>query len=862
MKDGIMKSNQNTLLNFILRVIRSVPSYIDGIVRRVDYFLGRKRVFLKRRSLQAFFFPVPVFLFIVLGPTLGGDTIWRGGTMAFALIAGVLILQFIYFLQNKYRGMAWVQLGLMIGLVISTLCIAKTEAVQASADLYYHYYSFLAVIAMLVAVPVASFLKRIKLFAPPATDLAQLHEVYDAEQVAAQGEPRKLNFWDVIGAYGQAVLRKPLHVVGIVAVVVLTLPTDNLKFWAVITFFISLMLVAISIYDPKRDAFVRLFQRVFLSGGALLVTLTLILLAILRLAEFDYVTTVLDAASKRTLFSYFLSTYTLFWFYDFWINQAIVDLVIKNDYFSDDSETIRRHGGGRIAVINTQAEGKNRPRMFEPAAFLMRIAQIAPDTKREPLQEAAKRAEQQFKSFAAVCLLLFTGALTIVGYYLHNLEQEPGLIAEKTETGAFYLSEHLASSNGDPVIMLAASGGGTRAALYTAAVLRGLSIRGQLDRMVLASGVSGGSAALAYYAIHRPNLEDQDAWKNMIDTLASPFIDDVFAGAAECRIVSKYRLGQLLTESFARRFLDTATSAEVKQRTTFSAVNDIGLIFNTALCGSPAADGTAHDKASKLSAGGRLVITNLTSDFDRKTFTKDIYWHPEMDYEIVRPSKSSLFEAASLSANFPPVFSNAAVEVGSAPPFWVTDGGAVENRGVISILLALADTLGSDLSEKQKANLADICIIVVDASAFNPKYKNDRGMGAKFGASEQLANRLIAELITRVGKLHKSITKRDNGIQVFYLPMPDAMRAKGTFGTHWMMPDNVTLKNPWNNKEGIEIKKEDLKELMVAMFSKEYSEEYLSSKWPEDSAKQIWEETKDVQGQLEACIIKTQNRSQ
>jgi hypothetical protein len=853
-KGGIMESNQNTVIHFVHRVIKYVPSLIDGIVRWVDDFLGRKRDFLKRRSLLAFFFPVPVFLFIVLGPSLAGDTIWRGGTIAFALIAGVLILQLIYFQQDKFRGMAWVQLGLVIGLVISTLCIAKTEAVQASTDLYYHYYSFLTVIAMLVAVPLASFLKRFRFFTPPETDLAKLHKVYDAEQVSAQGEPRELNLWDVIGAYGLAVLRKPLHVIGIVSVVVLALPPDNLKFWAVITFFISLMLMATSIYDPKRDAFVRLFQRVFFSGGALLVTLAVILLAILRLAEVDYVTTVLDAGSKRTLFSYIISTYALFWFYDFWINQAIVDLVIKNNYFSDDSETIRRHGGGRIAIINTQAEGKNRRRMFEPAAFLMRIAQIAPDTTREQLQEAAKRAEQQFRSFAAVCLLLFAGVVSIIGYYIHNLEQKPGLVAQTSEQGAFNLSEHLVSSNGDPVIMLAASGGGTRAALYTAAVLRGLSIRGQLDRMVLASGVSGGSAALAYYAVHRPNLDDQAAWKDMIDTLASPFIDDVLAGAAEGRIVSKYRLGQLLTESFERRFLATALSEEVKQRTTFSAVNDIGLIFNTALCGSPAANGAAHDKASKLSAGGRLVITNLTSDFDKKTFTKDTHWHPEMDYEIVRPSRASLFEAASLSANFPPVFSNAAVKVDNAPPFWVTDGGAVENRGVLSILLALADTLGSDLSEKQKANLADIRIIVADASAFNPEYKSDRGMGAKFGASEQLANRLIAELITRVSKLHNSITRRDNGIQVFYLPMPDAMRAKGTFGTHWMMPDYVTLKNPWDTKEGIEIKKEDLKELMVAMFSKEYSKEYLSSKWPEDSAKQIWEETKDVKDQLEVCM--------
>ena len=53
----------------------------------------------------------------------------------------------------------------------------------------------------------------------------------------------------------------------------------------------------------------------------------------------------------------------------------------------------------------------------------------------------------------------------------------------------------------------------------------------KIDQLILASGVSGGSAALAYFAIHHPS--DDIAWEKMSETLSSPFIDDVLAGAAE-----------------------------------------------------------------------------------------------------------------------------------------------------------------------------------------------------------------------------------------------------------------------------------------------------------------------------------------
>jgi hypothetical protein len=869
-----MLSNQDNVKrkNVIIRIFEYVPALIDNLICWIDDLLGGVKTIkiFHNRSFLAFLLPVPVYIFIIIGPSLARDTsniaYWRGGLSAVLLITVVLILQLVYFLQNHWRGLAWVQLGLTSALVFLTWEMANPKTVQASTDLYRHYYSLLALIAVLVSIPVAAWLRRRTVFAIPEEDLVKFHEAFSAPKVVDQGDPKKIDdIWDVVVAYFMVMLRRPLHVVAPVAIVVLAVSSEHLMIWTVIAFVLSLMLFATSIFDPEQDSFVRLFQHVFLSGGTLLVTLAIIIIAVLRLAGFDYVTTMLDAGSKPTLFSYIISTYSLFWFYDFWIDQAILDLVIEANGFPEESKIVMRHGGGRIAVVAKIDSDKMRKRMFEPAAFLRRIAQTSPLGIQESLEYNAIKAEQRFRTFASVCLLVFTGLLVSSGLFLHSINQAPGLSVKNKEECIFNLSEHLISSNKEPIIMLSASGGGTRAALYTTAVLRGLSSLNnhKINSLILASGVSGGSAALAYFAIHRPLLtsEDDSEWKRMNTVLSSPFIDDVFAGAAEFRIVSKYRLGQLLTESFQRRFLREIPLEEEKIRSTFSGAKDIGLIFNTSICGVSDVNHSSNNGASTSSAGGRLVITNLSSRFDSKFTSTSFGWEYDFPYMIVRDPDASLFAAASLSANFPPVFSNAAVVIDDHDFVWVTDGGAVENRGVISILLVLAETLESILANKeeviQEHNLANIYIVVADASAIQPDYKSDRGLGAKFDASEQIANRLVAELIRRTNQLYKSISGKDNGIQVIYLPMPDSMRVSGTFGTHWMMPSTVTIKSPSSVKGEVELKSQDLIDLMDEMFLVENVKEFkkwIHRKWPKLDPQPIIEQTIRPWLKFKACL--------
>jgi hypothetical protein len=63
--------------------------------------------------------------------------------------------------------------------------------------------------------------------------------------------------------------------------------------------------------------------------------------------------------------------------------------------------------------------------------------------------------------------------------------------------------------------------------------------------------------------------------------------------------------------------------------------------------------------------------------------------------------------------------------------------------------------------------------------------------------------------------------------------MPYAMRASGTFGTHWRMPVTMILKDPFSSdKQGVELKSDVAKEIIDAMYSKEYAKFCIQKKWP------------------------------
>ena len=151
----------------------------------------------------------------------------------------------------------------------------------------------------------------------------------------------------------------------------------------------------------------------------------------------------------------------------------------------------------------------------------------------------------------------------------------------------------------------------------------------------------------------------------------------------------------------------------------------------------------------------------------------------------------------------------------------MTDGGAADNRGMVSLLYALLSALESRKSENLK--LPDLHIVMAEASASNIDYEPSRGIGAKFGAAEKFASQLIEELFLR---LENEYTKIDSKAKVdmHYLAMPAALRLRGGLGTHWMMPPEIKISNVFvaDPEEASDywIDRDDLESLIIRLHDK------------------------------------------
>jgi hypothetical protein len=341
--------------------------------------------------------------------------------------------------------------------------------------------------------------------------------------------------------------------------------------------------------------------------------------------------------------------------------------------------------------------------------------------------------------------------------------------------------------------------------------------------VVLLSGVSGGGVSSAVFAsrfaeLSRANPRDETAdhpgpWSNYIAAVSQPFIQDVLEGAGELRIAGSSSLGVLLQESLERRaFAKGMTDVQ-----TFGALKDPALILNTAISGHPYVDSILLDgrvaapgrscvsqsRPFANLAGGRLIFTNLVnlSGFPEPAGTDaPDMWLP---YRIVNDGSVELAAASALTANFPPVFSNARVRLITkqattkkehecvAQSYFVTDGGATENLGLVSALFALRGTLKGLPDDKK---LSDIHVLAFEASAIDYDYHDDRGVGAATGGSKERINAGLTQVLLK--ELEQLMQDHGAELRVHYLPLPVAFRSRGGFGTHWMFARNVRVTNP------------------------------------------------------------------
>jgi hypothetical protein len=176
-----------------------------------------------------------------------------------------------------------------------------------------------------------------------------------------------------------------------------------------------------------------------------------------------------------------------------------------------------------------------------------------------------------------------------------------------------------------------------------------------------------------------------------------------------------------------------------------------------------------------------------------------------LPYWVVKDPGVSLAHAAALNANFPPVFPNARVVIENYPAqgctrrsYFVTDGGAQENLGLVSALYAVQSAL-RELSRQcsPKCALRPLDFVLAEASGAGYDYAPDRGISAAFGAAkDRLTGGLTNALIDETRALYASLGAHGQDIRFHYLPLPLAFRARGGFGTHWMHADRFELRDP------------------------------------------------------------------
>jgi hypothetical protein len=662
----------------------------------------------------------------------------------------------------------------------------------------------------------------------------------------------------VVAAALLGVAYRPFQLLLLPSLIALIVPSHWLVAATALTLLLAWFLLTIGNLSPRWQEMVLSIRRWFLVGTPLAVSTTVIIVAASRLAQVQYVTTILDAAPSGIVFVWIVMAYAALWWFEYAVNGEVATELLRilgtaedvtnecvpfelNPAIKARIESTHRfvvpHGAGRFAILGWFAP-RSKPdshpiAAFHTFGFTEFFSAITPATGRKALYDLNRRLQMYFL-WINLSLLAAAGAYAwYLGYGDRHMTVHAIATAAAPLPGDRYaelgrLLERTDATD-KPAIVVAASGGGTRAALYTAATLQGLERLGQAENIVLVSGVSGGGVASAYFYSHRAALVGNStgntgAWNTYRDRMMDPFIEDVLDGAAEWRIVSEYPLGQLLAESFQRRLFDGVDG-------TLGANPDVALILNAAFVGHPQEDARllrgifptqptpdpsrcsqVHRPYSLLS-GGRLVFTNLApmTELGRPDASlADV----DFPYVVVRDPAIPLAAAAALNANFPPVFPNARVDVPAvAAPgvpvdphcsqrsYYVTDGGATENLGLISALYALRSTLVS-MAPDARLHLRTIHVVAVEASATTYDYAPDRGIGAAMGgAKERLAGGLTEELLEQICRLFEPSTPageecRSPRFAVHYLPLPLVFRSRGGFGTHWMFPETIEVSNP------------------------------------------------------------------
>lgn len=773
-------------------------------------------------------------------------------------------------LKTTWR-IAWQVLALLVVAGVLWTLPGAASGTEAAQGPYRHVYAVI-VAGFAVTALLTKPLNRIAFFSLRESECLRFRaafrrrELFDESRRDPLLSPRRIFGGCVLG-----ILHKPLQFFLLPAFAIILVPSGFIWHACIGGTIASAMLVIASNLTRRWSRMSDYLRRYFLLGTPLVVSAAVVLIAALRLADVQYVATILNVAPFGVVFVWMVMAYMIGWWFEVQINSVLAARLLQildGDGSSDsvvipyriaapavaakrsrvelDNRYLLSHGIGQFVIVGWFRDREKKPtRAFNFYGFVELFDKLLGDTHPDAVHELNRRVQLYF---ALINFFLLLGAGALFWHFGHGDRTNSVHAVVSAQQGAGQRTVDLgmllrATGDGNPApaFVVAASGGGTRAALYTAAVLRGLHDL-ELDRnIVLLSGVSGGGVASAYFYSHRDALVDgsrrpcaslakpeADPWDCYREDMVQPFIRDVMQGAGEWRLQSDYPLGILLGESFARRLFAGG-------KTRMGDDTRLGLILNTTITGHPIQDSPMLDGAllrlprgtrelcedfeRSVSAlgGGRLAFTNL-SEVDEFKKTRSDAPDIQLPFVVVRDDQVELARASALTANFPPVFPNARVKLRgfegdcTTRSYYVTDGGATENLGLISALLALESALNDALTDLArdsvndsgkhadaqpgKRRLRDIDIVLAEASAIGYDYEQDRGVDAATGqAKERLAGRLTLELLRRVEEAAAKVDPKAV-VRIHDLSLPRVFRSREGFGTHWMYPETIHITTP------------------------------------------------------------------
>ena len=827
----------------------------------------------KARLITTSLFLVFGFLFMMLPLLVVGyellTTHWKSGICSPAhhiFQGGLQVLTFAALAVVGYGlwqrpdppSARWQLLGitvLWIYAAIGMMLLAGSSAREATGGPYPQTYILLLAFLMLVVFAAQRLARLVTVGLDLQTCIDLQNALATTQLFAARRTDPELSRMRITSAIINGVVYHPLHLLLLPSLAALLAPPDYLAVWVGVFTLIALMLLAHGSISPRWEELISIVRRWFLTGTPLLVSVAVITLAILRVLDVQYVSTIMDAAPIGVITMLILGAYMTLWFFEYWINRWIAEQLLWILGAPDRGRSgcvpylfpgsppgpsavlprgrvITLQGPGEFCVQGCLQRANPLPgeEEYDFAFNIYRLTDLI--NRLAPGSKATNELLRRVKTYFAIInlTLLFLGGALV---YAHRWSDAPlnaypvvyanGAAVPEAARGADLMSMLERQAAGQrPALIVAASGGGTRAALYTATALEGLAQLGRIRDIVLLSGVSGGGVALAYFASSYDHLQCPDdraqcsvgqpcAWDRFKDLVAQPFIEDVLDGIDELRIADTVPLGQLLAESLQRRLFPAGA--------TFGALHGPGLILNTTITGHPWSDSQIlrdrlrirgrNDSAQPFAslAGSRLIFTNLTNvdGFPHAPWPMaDI----GLDYKLIRDPRIPLAAAAALNANFPPVFSNARVCVGAlvngdckGDSYYVTDGGATENLGLVSALYELRGVLAVWQQTQPKSKDGkplvppQIDVVAIEASAITYDYTDDRGVGAATGgAKERINGGLTAELLKSIDRQLASLGAPP--LRLHYLPLPTAFRSRGGFGTHWMYAEKIRVSNP------------------------------------------------------------------